>query len=318
MAARNWRDRRLGPALVTLVSLSCAISASAGGPGHRSFRHISTFDVTTNGNEVAGIVDAATDEGDYEDENGEEGGGRGFAVFRSDTGQVEFESAATFEHASARIGHYNEGRSANKGGEPEAVEYGRFGRDRLLFVGGERANVIGVYDVRQRPPELRQLLPTGSGPEGIKAVARRNLLVAAAENAEDGFPSMITIYRRSRGAPDYPQIESADDPDAEPGGPIPWVAQSGLATDLTDPHTLEANSILTPDKLEGLSVAPGDGFAHIVTDNDGLDDALGQTVFIGIGTHDVPPAYTCGIENAVKCRPLERTRQCGRRRTSPA
>jgi hypothetical protein len=180
---------------------------------------------------------ASSNEGDYEDENGEEGGGRGFTIFNSKTGEVEFESFESFEHASARIGHYNEGRSANKGGEPEAAEYGRYAGDPLLFIGGERANVVGVYSVKGDVPELLQLLPTGSGPEGLKAITRRNLLVVAAENSEDGFPSLITLYRRARGESEYPQIESADDPDA-PGVPIPWVAQSGLAGDLADPYTL--------------------------------------------------------------------------------
>ena len=38
----------------------------------------------------------------------------------------------------------------------------------------------------------------------------------------------------------------------------------------------------TPDKLEGLAVA-ADGEVYMVTDNDGLDSALGQTLFLGLG-----------------------------------
>jgi hypothetical protein len=232
---------------------------------------------------------ATANEGDYEDASGEQGGSRGFTVFNK-TGHVEFESFAAFEHASARIGHYNEGRSANKGGEPEAVEYGKFGGERLLFVGAERANVVGVYAVNREPPELLQLLPSGSGPEGVKAITSKKLLVVAAENSADGFPSMITLYRRGRGAADYPQIESADDADAAAAGvPIPWVAQSGLAGDASDPdilysvsdaflaqsyfYTIDASSkpalitgrteIGVPDgafDLEGIAVAPEGGF----------------------------------------------------------
>ncbi|NNL87200.1 MAG: esterase-like activity of phytase family protein [Myxococcales bacterium] len=179
---------------------------------------------------------ASANEGDYEDENGEEGGSRGFTVFNSRTGAVEYESFSSFEHAAAAAGHYNEGRSGNKGGEPEAVEYGKFARERFLFVGAERANVVGVYGLGDRVPRLRQLLPTGSGPEGIKVIPRRQLLVVAAENGEDGaFPSMITLYRLSRGAPSYPHLVSDDEAS---GTPIPWVAQSGLAGDLSDPYIL--------------------------------------------------------------------------------
>jgi hypothetical protein len=45
---------------------------------------------------------------------------------------------------------------------------------------------------------------------------------------------------------------------------------------------LAANSVWVPDKLEGLAVA-ADGTTYIVTDNDGLDDAIGQTVFVNLG-----------------------------------
>ena len=33
----------------------------------------------------------------------------------------------------------------------------------------------------------------------------------------------------------------------------------------------------------GASFSPQDGFAHVITDNDGLDDALGQTLFLELG-----------------------------------
>ncbi|NBC48752.1 MAG: alkaline phosphatase [Gammaproteobacteria bacterium] len=183
---------------------------------------------------------ATANEGDYEDAFGEEGGSRGFTVFDTATGAVVYESAELFEHASARAGHYNEGRSANKGGEPEAAEYGEFRGEELLFIGSERANVVGVYDASEpSAPVLNQLLATGSGPEGIKALRRENLLAIAAENSEDNFPSMITLYRYGTGAPTYPQIESLDDPDSSTAGvPIPWVAQSGLTADPNDPLTL--------------------------------------------------------------------------------
>jgi hypothetical protein len=179
---------------------------------------------------------AIANEGDYEDALGEEGGSRGFTIFHKNGTEV-FESFESFEHASASAGHYNEGRSANKGGEPEAAEFGTFAGDDLLFIGAERANILGVYDVDvPGAPVLRQLLPTGSGPEGVKVIPNKSLLAVAAENSEEGFPSMITLYRYEDGAPVYPQIMSADDPDLGVAGvPIPWVALSGLAADPTDP-----------------------------------------------------------------------------------
>jgi hypothetical protein len=190
------------------------------------------------------LFDLATaNEGDYEDKHGEEGGSRGFTIFDK-RGGVKYETAESFEHVLVSAGHYNEGRSENKGVEPEGVEYARFGRDRLLFGGSERSNAVGVYKLSYfKEPQLIQVLPTGIGPEGLKAIPNRNLFVASAEVslAEDevGIPSMITIYQRSRGAGNYPQIISGND---SAGLPIPWVALSGLVGDPDDPHTLYAVS----------------------------------------------------------------------------
>lgn len=184
---------------------------------------------------------ASANEGDYEDENGEEGGSRGFTLFNKN-GTVEVESQEAFEHWVVSAGQYNEGRSENKGCEPESVEVGKFGHRSLLFVGSERCNIVGVYDVTTETPEPLQLLPTGIGPEGLKAIPSRNLFVASTETevAEDvGIPTMINLFRLERGPAYYPMIQSADD---ENGLPIPWVALSGLGADPSDPDTLYAVS----------------------------------------------------------------------------
>jgi hypothetical protein len=60
------------------------------------------------------------------------------------------------------------------------------------------------------------------------------------------------------------------------GQPLP-VVDKELAYDLLP--VLEANSIWTPDKVEGAAVT-ADQRAFVVTDNDGLDEATGQTVFV--------------------------------------
>ncbi|MEE8600570.1 esterase-like activity of phytase family protein [Euzebya tangerina] len=170
---------------------------------------------------------STANEGDYEDADGNEGGSRGFTIWGVD-GTVEYDSGNTFEYEQIRAGHYNEGRSENKGGEPEGVETGVYddGETTFLFVGAERTNVIGVYDVSDGAPTFVQLLPTGSGPEGLKAIGDRDLFVVAAENAEDGFPPLITLYDYDAEdtEPAYPQVASTGEV------PVPWVALSGLAT----------------------------------------------------------------------------------------
>jgi hypothetical protein len=183
---------------------------------------------------------ATANEGDYVDENGEEGGSRGFTLFHED-GRVEYESGASFEHEIVRAGHFPQARAENKGNEPEGVKFAKFGRRELLFVGSERANVVGVYDVGGRQPEFLHLLPTGIGPEGIDAIPERGLLAVSAETdgAAEGFAirPIVTLYELDR-RPDYPMLVSDD----ERGLPIPWVAISGLAGDPRDRDTVWAVS----------------------------------------------------------------------------
>lgn len=216
---------------------------------------------------------ATANEGDYEDENGDEGGSRGFTIFDK-RGEVELDVGEDFEYAAARAGHYNEGRSENKGGEPEAVEYGRFRGRELLFVGAERANILGVYDLADRKePRLLQLLPTGIGPEGILAIPRRDLLAVASETAESGIPSMITLYeagRRSESA--YPQLSSID----QEGTPIPWVAMSGLAGDPEDADKIYgvSDSFLANGFIYTIDVSDSGG---LITDRIQVTDPAGVT-----------------------------------------
>lgn len=172
---------------------------------------------------VSNRIFASANEGDLN------GGSRGFTLFDR-RGRVVFESGSSFEHEIVRVGHYPDSRSENRGNEPENVEFGRYGKDNLLFVGSERSHVVLVYEVDRRGanPRLRQVLPTGVRPEGLLAIPQRNLFVAATEDdsRDDGFRSTLTIFERKAGAPEYPTIESVNRPD---GTPIPWSALSALA-----------------------------------------------------------------------------------------
>jgi len=155
------------------------------------------------------------------------GGSRGFTLFDED-GTVVYDSGNDYEHLAVRIGHYPEGRSENKGSEPESIEYGRFdGRD-YLFVGSERGSFVAVYRLNYfGMPEFVQVLPGPLGPEGLLAIPERNLLVASGEedDPEFGVRSSVMIYRLSDRGPSYPQILSGND---SSGKPIPWSALSGM------------------------------------------------------------------------------------------
>jgi hypothetical protein len=153
------------------------------------------------------------------------GGSRGFSLF-SRNGNVLFDSGASLEAIAVQHGHYPEDRSANKGTEPEAIEYASFGHNDYLFVGSERGGFIAVYEVSGAWPKFKQLLPAPLGPEGLLAIPSRNLLIASGEEDDPSFGvrSTIMIYQLKRERSTYPQIVS----DNVNGLPIPWSALSGM------------------------------------------------------------------------------------------
>ncbi len=160
-------------------------------------------------------------EGDYE------GGSRGFTIF-SKTGEVLYESGASFEYEVANLGHYPEHRN-KKGVEPEGLATGTFGEDKLIFVGSERGSLVGVYKDTGAEPVLVQMLPSGIGPEGMIAIPSRNLFVTANEVdlIEDGLArSHVMIYERAEGPASYPMITAKL---TDEGTPLGWGALSALA-----------------------------------------------------------------------------------------
>ena len=162
-----------------------------------------------------------------------DGGSRGFTIFRQD-GTVVYESNLGFEYAVAQIGHYPERRSGNKGVEPESVTAGTFGGTPMLFVGAERSSVVGVYDITDpTKPKLRQLLPSGVGPEGYVTIPERNLLVSAneADLIEDGGARAHVMVFEYQAAPaSYPHLTSVGI-EHENGAPVGWGAISGMVAD---------------------------------------------------------------------------------------
>ncbi|SHJ25819.1 esterase-like activity of phytase family protein [Wenxinia saemankumensis] len=164
---------------------------------------------------------ATANEGDMD------GGSRGWTIFAQD-GTVVWDSGNTFEHALVEIGHYPEGRSENKGVEPESIEVATFGGVPMVFVGSERGSAVGVYDVTDpADPVLTQILPSGIGPEGYVAIPERNLLISANETdlgADGGARAHVLLFDYGQGAPSYPMLTSAGADEL-----IGWGALSGLA-----------------------------------------------------------------------------------------
>ncbi|WP_282052461.1 esterase-like activity of phytase family protein [Phaeobacter inhibens] len=166
---------------------------------------------------------ATANEGDYN------GGSRGWTIYNKD-GTVVYDSGTSFEHAIVQIGHYPDKRSDAKGVEPESVTFAEFDGTPYVFVGAERASVVGVYDVTDPTnPVLTQLLPSGVGPEGYAVIPERGLLVSANEKdlIEDKGPrAHVMMYELQNGAPTYPHLTSAGADEL-----IGWGALSGMVAD---------------------------------------------------------------------------------------
>ena len=169
---------------------------------------------------------AIANEGDMD------GGSRGWTIFAKD-GSIVYDSGMSFEYAVVATGHYPEKRSGNKGVEPESIEVGTFGGTPMVFVGAERASMVGVYDVTDpAAPVLKQLLPSGIGPEGYVAIPSRNLLISANEEdlGEDGgVRSHVMIFEYQDAPASYPMLTSAGL--EEDGKPVGWGAISGLVAE---------------------------------------------------------------------------------------
>lgn len=166
---------------------------------------------------------ATANEGDYN------GGSRSWTIYNKD-GTVVYDSGTSFEHAIVQIGHYPDKRSDAKGVEPESVTFAEFDGTPYVFVGAERASVVGVYDVTDPTnPVLTQLLPSGVGPEGYAVIPERGLLVSANEKdlIEDKGPrAHVMMYELQNGAPTYPHLTSAGADEL-----IGWGALSGIVAD---------------------------------------------------------------------------------------
>lgn len=119
-------------------------------------------------------------------------GARSFSIWNGLTGQLIFDSKNQIDTKAAELGKYPDGRSDDKGCEPEGITIGRVGNNNLLFIGLERANAVMIYDVTNpTKPVFSQWLNTGVGPEGVlfisadKSPNGKSLFIASSET--DGF-----------------------------------------------------------------------------------------------------------------------------------
>ncbi len=138
---------------------------------------------------------ATANEGDYKHVapgQAKRGGSRGWTIWNKN-GTIVYESGSSFERELALAGYWPDGRAEKKGVEPESIEVGTFNGTQMIFVGAERGNAVGVYDITNlSAPILKQILPTGVGPEGLIAIDHRNLFISANEVDQ---ANSVTIFR---------------------------------------------------------------------------------------------------------------------------
>ncbi len=162
-----------------------------------------------------------------------DGGSRGWTIFNKNGSEV-FEAGLSFEYAVVEAGHYPEKRSGNKGVEPESIETATYGETPMIFVGAERSSIVGVYDASNpAAPVLKQLLPSGVGPEGFVAIPERNLFISANEVdfiEDGGVRAHVMVFELQDGAAQYPMLTSAG-LKQDNGSPVGWGAISGMVAD---------------------------------------------------------------------------------------
>jgi hypothetical protein len=123
-------------------------------------------------------------------------GARSFSVWNGLDGQLLYDSKNGLEQATTEAGFYDDGRSDDKGVEPEGLDIGEVGKKSIVFIGMERADAVALYDVTEPlHPQFLQILATGDAPEGVLFVNKKDspinksLLIVSSEN--DG---VVKIY----------------------------------------------------------------------------------------------------------------------------
>ena len=175
--------RRINHASITLDPLAFPTAAML-----KTNAQLGRLNITT----TLGNTDA---DGDYDELYSY--GARSFSIWNGMTGQLVFDSKNEIDTKAFELGKYPDGRSDDKGCEPEGITIGRVGNNNLLFVGLERANAVMLYDITNPvKPTYLQWLNTGVGPEGVlfisadKSPNGKSMLIVSSET--DGVIKIFT------------------------------------------------------------------------------------------------------------------------------
>jgi hypothetical protein len=128
-------------------------------------------------------------------------GGRSFSIWNGTTGAQVYDSGSDIAQRANTAGIHPDGRSDNKGNEPESVAVGMVGETRLAFIALERSHAVIVYDITNPlAPTFSQILThTGDeAPEGVlfieaaQSPSGKALLVVSNEDS-----GTVSVYENS-------------------------------------------------------------------------------------------------------------------------
>ena len=127
-------------------------------------------------------------------------GARSFSVWDATSGKQVFDSKNELDSKAKDLGIYDDGRSDDKGVEPESVSLGRVGSKNIAIIGLERADAFAIYDITNpASPVFIKMYKTGDAPEGVlfipasKSPINQSLIVISSEN--DG---LVKIYKTNK------------------------------------------------------------------------------------------------------------------------
>ncbi len=124
-------------------------------------------------------------------------GGRSFSI-RDENGTLVYDSGEILDREAMALGVYDDGRSRDKGVEPEGVEILNIDGRTFAFVGLERTttSTIGVFDITDPANTSFVRMLTGSGdisPEGLKGFQMGGNYYLAYSNEVTNTTSLIQL-----------------------------------------------------------------------------------------------------------------------------
>ncbi|GAB4337808.1 MAG: choice-of-anchor I family protein [Flammeovirgaceae bacterium] len=117
-------------------------------------------------------------------------GTRSFSIWNGTSGSLVVDSKDLEKNViTHQASSYDDGRSDDKGVEPEGITIGMINNKPIAFIGLERADAVLVYDVSNpNSPQFLQIFKTGDAPEGLLFISSsespngKSLLVVSSEN----------------------------------------------------------------------------------------------------------------------------------------